>query len=737
MVKSERAYNRNLKGNGMLVRLLLTISALICIPLLLVNVWIIGRDMKNMRQQEIENYQAYTDNFRDFFSDGLDNMFACSIDLSVNKTVTESDVTGNTKYLWEAFSEITKYKDSIPTLADLYIYMHSIDYVLGSEHGYIDHLFSEIFLDKDLEWLEDLPEHFEDGKYFIKASSDKAGMFAVYPASIRRAGDTTVFFYITAQSLDNAFYALDNSEKDIYIYNEAGELLLSTSREVNPVVHQTEFMEFLQDYSRNFEKIELYGKESYVFKSYDGKNGLLFLNIVPADVILQPMENIKTYNVLLLLLEFILCIILLFFVVYLNYQPIGMLKRKYLDDFIDGENEIEGIARLLDQSIADKHSLGNLVQERTEQLSSYVLRDMLNGEDIPEEQRQLVSMNEAIRFVFVMAVQGIDADSDIEGEVIERLTDESKSDKIVYSMVDSYEHCMIYVCFMAEGNPKIRATMAERLRTILVEETLSQNFKLGVGEYCRVEDGLKTARLTALIALDQSDYGKIKYYENALNDFKHVEHYPNKQMLTYMRYLKEGNSEQALLMLDQIISSIQRNQPSIIMGRYVCYDIVNEFIRLITSLDVRIEEGKIIKLMRFEKLEELHMILTDLTIIVCQAIEGRKLSVEKEQVNKIVQFIDENISDPDLSREMIADRFKISVNTVSLLCTNLIGLGFRELIVARRIELAQRLFQETDLSVGEVAICSGFRDTSYFIKIFKNITGKTPRVYKNEIKNVD
>lgn len=737
MVKGKRSYNKNLKRNGMLMRLLLTISVFICVPLLIINIFIISRDTKKIQQQEIENYQAYTDNFRDFFNDELDDMFACSIDLSVNKTVTETDIIGNTKYLWNAFSEIKKYKNSIPVLEDLFIYMSSINYVLGSEHGYMDSYFADIYMDKDLEWMETLSDNYVSGKYFVKAASNKMGMFAVYPASIRKTGDTTVFYYITDQTLNDAFYTLDDSDTESYIYSEDGELLLSNNKETNPVVHQTDFQEFLQDYSRSFEKIKAYGKEWYTFKSYDGENHLFFLNIVPAEKILQSMENIKTYNLFLLLLEVMLCIIMLFFVVHINYSPIGMLKRKYREDFKEGENEIEGIARLLAQSIADKHSLGNLVQERTEQLSVYVLRDMLNGEDIPEEQMKLINMNDAIKHVFVMAVQGIDADSDIEGEVVEHLTDEANMNKVIYSMVDSYEHCMMYVCFMTENDSNIRVRMAEKLRAILIEETLNQNFKLGVGEYCLFDDGLKTARLTALIALDQSVYGKIKYYENALNEFRHVEHYPNKQMLTYIRYLKEGNSEQALLQLDQIINSVQMNQPSVIMGRYVCYDIVNEFIQLVTSLDVKIEEGKIIKLMRFERLEELQRILADLTIIACQEIENRKLSVGKDQANKIIQFIDENISDPDLSREMIADRFKISVNTVSLLCTNLIGMGFRELIVARRIELAQKLFQETDMSVSEVAIQSGFRDTSYFIKIFKNITGKTPRVYKNGIKDGD
>ena len=734
MVKDRGTHSKYRKRNMMLVRLLLTIAVLICIPLLVGNIFIVHRDVNRMHQQEIKNYQSYTDNFKNFFHDELEKMFVCSIDLGVNKTVTEEVLSDNSKYLWEAFSEIKKYRNSVPIAKDLFVYMRSVDYVIGSENGYNGFYFAKIFFNKNQEWLQNLPEYYHSGKYFVKASGDR-GMFAIYPSSIHKAGDTTLFFNITPETLKETFHILDNSNSGLYIYNENGELLLSNREEAHPVIYQKEFSDFVKNFSGNIEKIERYGEEWYVFKSYDGENGLLFLNVVPAEELQQQMQGMKTFNILFLLLESFLCCVMLAFVVYLNYRPIHILKKKYLDDNVgDAENEIDGIVKLLDRAIADRRSLGELVRERTEQLSAYVLRDMLNGEDIPEEQRKLLSVNETIRFTFVMAVQGIEMKSEIEEKVVKQLADIMEKDGIVYSMIDTYERCLMFICFTVNKNPVVRTVMAEDLQKMLMQETMNRNFKLGIGEYCEIAEGIRAARLTSLVALDQCSYGKINYYENALADFKQVEHYPNKQVLAYMRHLKEGNSRQALLMLEQIMDSVRDNQSSFLMKRYVCYDIINEFIRLLASIEVKVEEGKIIKLMRFEGLEELQNILTELTILVCRKIENRKLALEKEQVNRIIQFIDENITDPDLSREMIADRFGISVNTVSLLCTNLIGCGFRELIVARRVELAQKLFLEKDLTVNEVAFCSGFRDASYFIKVFKNITGKTPRVYKSEIK---
>ena len=46
--------------------------------------------------------------------------------------------------------------------------------------------------------------------------------------------------------------------------------------------------------------------------------------------------------------------------------------------------------------------------------------------------------------MFVIAVQGIELDADTEGEVIECLV--NGLERVVYTMVDSYENCLLFAC---------------------------------------------------------------------------------------------------------------------------------------------------------------------------------------------------------------------------------------------------------------------------------------------------
>ncbi len=49
-----------------------------------------------------------------------------------------------------------------------------------------------------------------------------------------------------------------------------------------------------------------------------------------------------------------------------------------------------------------------------------------------------------------------------------------------------------------------------------------------------------------------------------------------------------------------------------------------------------------------------------------------------------------------------------------------------------RIKYAQELLSKTSLSVCEIAARCGFKDSSYFIKVFRKYLSRTPSEYRNE-----
>jgi AraC-like DNA-binding protein len=55
---------------------------------------------------------------------------------------------------------------------------------------------------------------------------------------------------------------------------------------------------------------------------------------------------------------------------------------------------------------------------------------------------------------------------------------------------------------------------------------------------------------------------------------------------------------------------------------------------------------------------------------------------------------------------------------------------FTQYLLQLRIDEAQKLLQETELGIAEIAYRVGFDNLSYFNRSFKRISGKTPRAVR-------
>ena len=63
-------------------------------------------------------------------------------------------------------------------------------------------------------------------------------------------------------------------------------------------------------------------------------------------------------------------------------------------------------------------------------------------------------------------------------------------------------------------------------------------------------------------------------------------------------------------------------------------------------------------------------------------------------------------------------------------------LNFTDYITQKKISLAKPLLEKGTLSVQDVSIQVGYSDQNYFCRIFKKITGLTPKEYQKYAKTL-
>lgn len=97
---------------------------------------------------------------------------------------------------------------------------------------------------------------------------------------------------------------------------------------------------------------------------------------------------------------------------------------------------------------------------------------------------------------------------------------------------------------------------------------------------------------------------------------------------------------------------------------------------------------------------------------------------------KMVNYVDVNFRDPDLSLKMLSDTYRITVPYVSKIFKEQIGCNFSSYLTEKRIDAAKELLKNTSLSISDIAQQVGYIDSPTFIKNFKRVMKMTPGTYR-------
>ncbi|MBQ8953315.1 MAG: AraC family transcriptional regulator [Clostridia bacterium] len=109
--------------------------------------------------------------------------------------------------------------------------------------------------------------------------------------------------------------------------------------------------------------------------------------------------------------------------------------------------------------------------------------------------------------------------------------------------------------------------------------------------------------------------------------------------------------------------------------------------------------------------------------------------INEYRAKKMLSFIHERFYE-DLTIDAIAASASISRSECFRCFRRSINKKPIEYITEYRIEHAIDLLMHSNLSITDICYQSGFSSTSYFGKVFRNITGMPPRIYRHEMEKL-
>lgn len=99
-------------------------------------------------------------------------------------------------------------------------------------------------------------------------------------------------------------------------------------------------------------------------------------------------------------------------------------------------------------------------------------------------------------------------------------------------------------------------------------------------------------------------------------------------------------------------------------------------------------------------------------------------------VKEIIAFIEENLSNFNLSIDMVAKHLKISKSTVQRKLKAAVDKNLNQLIREYRLEKARKMIERQAGSLSEIAVATGFNSLSYFSYSYKKYYGTAPSQLK-------
>ncbi len=111
--------------------------------------------------------------------------------------------------------------------------------------------------------------------------------------------------------------------------------------------------------------------------------------------------------------------------------------------------------------------------------------------------------------------------------------------------------------------------------------------------------------------------------------------------------------------------------------------------------------------------------------------EETKKEISDSRLNDAIVFIEANYM-KDLTLTQISNAAGTNHVTLTELSKQFLGITIMEYLMQHRIKVAKKELTLTGVPIKEVASLSGFKTVQHFSRVFKEATGKTPAVFREE-----
>lgn len=142
------------------------------------------------------------------------------------------------------------------------------------------------------------------------------------------------------------------------------------------------------------------------------------------------------------------------------------------------------------------------------------------------------------------------------------------------------------------------------------------------------------------------------------------------------------------------------------------------------------------RLSQYERLDQLENFTAEAMNSIIELIRQKRNGRERSEViDKVLLYLQEHYMRNDLSLNLLASEFGISVSHLSKLFKEQTECNFIDYLMELRMNKAKELLSGSGEKIRRIAEMVGYSNVNSFVRIFKKITGRTPTEYREHFSD--
>lgn len=117
----------------------------------------------------------------------------------------------------------------------------------------------------------------------------------------------------------------------------------------------------------------------------------------------------------------------------------------------------------------------------------------------------------------------------------------------------------------------------------------------------------------------------------------------------------------------------------------------------------------------------------------CAVLPGEMLERDTGMAGRVQAYVQSHYTDHHLTLKSIAEEFHLNYSYLSFLFKKQIGMTFSDYVCELRIRFVKELLKDTEMKMSQIAQAAGFSDSQVLYYAFKNATGMTPKIFRENI----